>query len=71
MNYILESRFSIGDVVSPKLNIEDKYYVVGYEIVNADEVGNVTNFVVKCSSGVGGIINMYEYELSLIEVARE
>jgi len=67
LNYIIESKFSIGDIVTPKLNTEDKYYIIGYEILSADKAGNVSNFVAKCSSGTGNVINMYEYELELRE----
>jgi len=67
MNYILECKFSIGDIVSPKLECETQYYIVGFDIFTSDEVGNVTSYVINCSSGDGKIIKMYDYELNLIE----
>ncbi len=68
MNYIIESKLSIGDVVSPKLNPEKRYFVAGFEVTNADEFGNVTTYLVVCTGGDGTAIKMYEYEIELLEI---
>ena len=60
----------MGDIVSPKLNPEGKYFVAGFEVTNADEVGNVTTYLVICAGGDGTTIKMYEYELCLLEVVK-
>ena len=64
LNYIIETPFSIGDVVISKLNPEEKYHVVGFEIHGADDAGNVTHYLIQCSSGAN-ITKMNEYEIEL------
>ena len=71
MDYIIESRFSIGDVVSPKLDPDERYYVIGFIMYGSDEAGNVTNYLIECSSKQGSIIKMYEFELELVTELKE
>jgi len=68
MNYIIETELSIGEIVVPRLSPEVKYYVIGFEVMSADNAGNVTTYIVHCCGGDGQIVKMYEYELESITV---
>jgi len=68
MEYLLSSKFKIGDEVYSKVDPDRKFLVTGFNFATVDESGTAINHLVYCSDGNGVTLSFYEYEIESITV---
>jgi hypothetical protein len=67
MTILLETEFSIGDIVASKLDEECTYIVCNINILQVDSNGTATMYSMDCSGPDGACKVFRPYELKIIE----
>jgi hypothetical protein len=62
----LETDLSIGDIVSPKVDADMLYSVIGFQILGTADKGEAKHFIILCGNGTGNMVNFYPHELEKV-----
>ena len=68
MNVLIETDFSISDIVMHKTNSDARYVVIGFVVHHADQNGIASGYTVVCSDFMGNSKYFYPFELIKLEM---